>query len=1007
MRSPRRTCLYQALATLLVASACVLGTFGQAQQQPNIVFILADDVGIGDLGPYGQTTIQTPAFNQLAAEGTRFTQMYSGAPVCSPSRAILMTGLHNGRHVNGNGVNLRDENVTVAETLRSAGYRTGGFGKWHLGGSGASLPTNQGFDEYYGILGGVAAWDHFAPTMQRLTSAAPSTIINEANRGGFTDDLVGAEAAQFIRDGATGGEPFYAQVNFQLAHFDMEVPELEPYTINQPWPESRKIFASMISRLDRLVGNLVAAVDDPNGDGDSSDSIADNTLIVFASDNGTHIEPQNCCLGNHGPDIGVFSDDPHDPEFFDSNGQYRGWKRDLYDGGIKTPFLARWAGTVAAGATNDTLFGDFADFLPTAAELAGTSAPIGVDGVSYAHALTGVPSPTDQTKDFQYFEGGGSIGGIPTNPARRGLISDGMKAIQFANGAIELYDLEADPTESNNLYASQQALADEMIAIAVAEDRGPVGYSSLAATSDYVDTAFWAGSGTPGRNTIATITGAAGPTSEVFARTPVEALGVEIGDGVTPVRLVALPGRNVATQNGTRVNPLGTLRIEEASVSTNRRVELLGGTLAGRGDIAGNLLNDGLVTPDGATATPPDVPVGPNPALRFDFTGVQDDAPLTATSLLDPALTVVAGFDYGPGTQPRSAGPDGFTGSDQGNEFNAGGFNTGSLAGAIAAGDYLGYTVQPVAGFEMELQRVSFDLWRNGGNAANDYAILTSLGDFTAGSELGQLNNVSDQGAASERTFAAAPRNAIATEDAVEVRLYGWNANDDLANTHITAVALDATFTLTAPAAGEADPIAGQVRLDGNYVQTADGVLTIDIAGTTPGDGYDQLSITNTAHLDGTLEVSLAGGFTAQAGDAFDVLEAATIEGTFANEDLPALPGGLLLVTQYEANAVAVVVGGVSGDYNYDGVVNAADYTVWRDTAGATGNALPADGDGNGVVDSADLQVWQVNYGTSSQTVSRLELTIPEPSGFAVAGLSVIMLGAFRPERTPVSLVRD
>ncbi|MEM8866597.1 MAG: sulfatase-like hydrolase/transferase, partial [Planctomycetota bacterium] len=206
---------------------------GHALAKPNIIFILSDDVGIGDLGPYGQQVIQTPNLDQMASEGMRFDQMYSGAPVCSPSRAILMTGLHNGRHVNGNSIRLQADNVTVAEVLKSAGYQTGGFGKWHLGSNGTALPTQQGFDDYYGILGGVAAWDHFAPTMQRLSSTAPGTVVNEPNNGGFTDDLVGAEAANFVRNNAQSGQPFFAQVNFQLAHFDMEVPELEPYTVNQ------------------------------------------------------------------------------------------------------------------------------------------------------------------------------------------------------------------------------------------------------------------------------------------------------------------------------------------------------------------------------------------------------------------------------------------------------------------------------------------------------------------------------------------------------------------------------------------------------------------------------------------------------------------------------------------------------------------------------------------------------------------------------------------------------
>lgn len=1158
----------------LIAAATIVVILGygagiDAAERPNIVFILSDDVGIGDLSPYGQQTIQTPHLEQMAATGMQFSQMYSGAPVCSPSRAILMTGLHNGRHVNGNGINLQDGNETVAEVLQSAGYKTAGFGKWHLGGSGASLPTNQGFEDYYGILGGVAAWDHFAPVMQRLSSAAPNTVVNESNNGGFTDDLVGAEAAQFIRDNAHSGQPFYTQVNFQLAHFDMEVPELEPYTVNQPWPESRKIFASMITRLDRLVGDVIAAVDDPNGDGDTEDSIAENTLIVFASDNGTHIEPQNCCKGNHGPDLGVFSDDAHDPEFFDSNGQYRGWKRDLYDGGIKTPFIARWAGHIAPGSVNNNFFGDFADFLPTAAELAGTDAPVGIDGESYLHALVGTSSPTDFEKEFQYFEGGGSIGGIPIVPARRALIRNGLKAIEFTNGVIELYDLTSDPTESNNLFGTMSATAQEMIAIATEQDGGQISYRTHR-TGDYFDqSTSWQEGNAPNANSIVHIDGNGRVASELFVDSDASVLGMDIGDSTAPIRLTVLPRQVVSATNGLRVREDSELRLEQASVVTHRRVELFGGKLSGAGAVRGTLVNRGIVAPDAMRSAPPSRPTPPNAAVQFDFTGVQDDAPLNNTSQLHPNLNLVAGFDFGPGTQPRSAGPDGFTGSDNGNEFNAGGFNTTSLSGAIAADDYLSYTVQAVPGFEMLVESASFDLWRNGGNAANDYAILssldgfvsgsewaqlnnvtsaglaslqsfvgtyaggllasdpveirlygwnandslasthitdvrlnatfvrtgtndaldfnfagvqddspltqtliqdprlevlqgfqygpgtqprssdgtngtdagdefnasgfqtnslteaisagdfltytvqavegfdlsidsvsynlwrngvnaaqdyaimTSLDGFTAGAELSQLGNVTTSGAASEQTYTAFYTGGSVTADPVEIRLYGWNAGDNLASTHITAVSLDATFTLSGSGANFGETSGseiGQINLEGNYLQLASGILSFDVGEQADLLAHDQLSVTGSATLDGLLEISLIDGYQPTSGDSFELLAAGNIEGEFAAASLPELAGGLYFDLIYNATSVVLAVSGIAGDYNYDGIVNAADYTVWRDQLGTSGLALPADGDGNGVVELADYGIWKTNFGSQVLSALGTQGNVPEPA---------------------------
>ncbi len=1087
---------------------------------PNVIFILADDVGIGDLGPYGQQTVQTPHLDQLAADGLTFNQMYSGAPVCSPSRAILMTGLHNGRHTNGNGVALQAGNVTVAEVLKTQGYATGGFGKWHIGSGGQALPTNQGFDEYYGILDGVAAWDHFNPNMQRLTSAAPNTVVIEPNNGGFTDDLVGAEAAQFVSTHAQSGQPFYAQVNFQLAHFDMEVPELEPYTINQSWPESRKIFASMITRLDRLVGEVVAAVDDPNGDGDTSDSVADNTLILFASDNGTHIEPQNCCKGNHGPDLGVFSDDPHDPEFFDSNGPYRGWKRDLYDGGIKTPFIARWAGTVAPGQVNETFFGDFADFLPTVAELSGAETPVGVDGESFAHVLDGTSSPDDFVKEFQYFEGHGTLGGLPSPSPRRALIRDGYKAIQFNNGSIEIYDLVNDVSETNNLYAQNQALANEMIALATEQDGGQVQYRTWLSGDYFHQPEGWAELAAAGANSIATLRGDGSGPRELFVDRDTPVLAVEVGGGPEPVRLVVLEDQSLSSPSGVRVRPGGELRLEQAAVSARKRVELHNGSLTGRGTVTGTLLNSGRVAPDGASSDPPPPPL-PDKALVFDFTGVQDDAPLTATSFQDLLLSLDAGFDFGPGTQPRSSGPDGWTGSDAGNEFNAGGFNTGSLASAIAADDYLGYTVspapgfellledvgfnlwrnggnaandyailtsadgfsagaalaqlngvttqglssqqtfeavlsgprfvsgplevrlygwnandnlasthvnavtlggklvvtgavdaidfdftgvqddapltqtsvlhpnltlvsgldygpstqprsagpdgltstdagnefnaggfdtaslvaaiaaedyltftvQPVAGFEMTLRSVTFNLWRNGGNAANDYAILTSIDGFSSGQDLGQLNDIFDAGLANQHDFTAYYGGGQAVTDPVEVRLYAWNANDFLASTHVNAVSLDAAFSLAGGAIaainGVGDAPIGVIDLDGDYVQSPEGTLQIDVGGTQAGVDYDQLTIAGDAHLDGTLEVALldVGGttFSPEPGDGFEVI---TVEGQltggFSTLAAPPLSAGLVWGIEYTPSA-ATLFATYPGDFDFDGDVDVAD----------------------------------------------------------------------------------
>lgn len=1164
----------------VVLLLCMLGHVliesASGADKPNIVFILADDLGIGDIGPYGQQTLQTPNLDQLAGKGMRFLQMYSGAPVCGPSRATLMTGLHNGRHRNGNGVPLQAGNVTVNETLKSAGYQTGSFGKWHLGSSGASLPAQQGIDEFFGIFGASQSWDHYQPTMQRMSSDAPSTVVTVNNNGGYTDDLVAAEAAQYIRAKAQTDQPFFTQVNFQLVHFDMEVPALEPYTVNQPWDLSRKIFASMVTRLDRLVGDVVSAVDDPNNDGDTSDSIADNTLIIFASDNGTHIEPFPAQQEQHGPDLGVFGAEPHDPEFFDSNGQYRGHKRDLYDGGIKTPFLARWDGVIQPGSVNHDLFGDFSDFLPTAAELAGVDSPVGVDGESYAHVLKREEAgPRDYERPFLYFENGSRIA----------LVRNGYKAIRNG-GSIELYDLLEDPSESNNLYNSMRELGDEMIAIAVSQDGGEIGYFTNGSSGSYSEPAGWNGGSVPGANSIVSLQG----EGDLLANGAVNVVGLEIGGGPAPTNFIVNPGSSLSAQNNVRVLEGSQLRLEQTTAALGKRLELFGGSLKGSGDVVGSVVNRGNLSPDGATSgpvVPP--PQAASEALVFDFTGVQDDAPLTQLSVLHPHLQLTAGFAYGLGAQPRSAGPNGSSSTNAGNEFNAGGFDAGSLSGAIAADDYLTFTVQAVGGFEMHLRGVSFDMWRNGANAANDYAILTSLdgfvagqqigelnnlttsgqgsqltfaatrggvettadpvevrlyawnandglanthvndvrldalfvragaddaldfnfsgvqdtqplsaalvqnprltlvegfqygpgaeprnadgntnldagdefnasgfdasslsgaiaGDdyltytvrpvdgftmqlgsvsydlwrngpnaatdyaimtsidgFTAGSELSQLNNVTGEGAASQQTYTGLYSGGLSVTGPTEIRLYAWNAGDELANTHITAVSLDATFSL-APQSQEADPLTGRVTLNGDYLQLAEGVLTLDVSDEIPGDEHDQLVVSGHATLDGMIIVRFSDDFDYQPGDRFEFLTADAIVGQFAEELLPALAGGFTLSLQYEEQAVTLVVGGVAGDYNLDGVVDAVDYAVWRDSIGQTGVGLAADGDRSGVVDQADFQVWRNNYGQSAAELTNAS-QVPEPAsslmGFAVPALLFIpRSNANRPDAT-------
>ncbi len=365
----RRMCF--ALFLGLIAHAAV---GAEAQTRPNIIFILADDLGYGDLGCYGQKLIQTPRLDRMAAEGMRFTQFYAGSTVCAPSRSVLMTGLHLGHtRVRGNaGANntraqmLRDEDVTVAEVLKTAGYATGLVGKWGLGLPGdEGLPNKQGFDSFFGFLSQVHAHNHYPDYLWRNEQKMP--LANEvtavgANVGGYATkrvqyagDLFAAEALAFLEKHRD--RPFFLYLALTVPHANnertrtlgdgQEVPDYGPYA-DKDWSDPHKGQAAMITRMDRQIGDVLDRLKDLGLD--------EKTLVLFSSDNGPHQEGGNKI------------------EFFDANGPLTGFKRSLTDGGIRVPFLARWPGKIKAGAVSSHV-GYFGDMMATFAELAGADAP--------------------------------------------------------------------------------------------------------------------------------------------------------------------------------------------------------------------------------------------------------------------------------------------------------------------------------------------------------------------------------------------------------------------------------------------------------------------------------------------------------------------------------------------------------------------------------------------------------------------------------------------------------
>ena len=409
---------------------------------PNIILIVADDLGYGDLGVYGQRNITTPVLDQLAADGMRFTNHYSGSTVCAPSRASLMTGLHTGhtpvrgnREVKPMGQHpLPDESVTIAEVLKGAGYRTALIGKWGLGAPDSTgEPNKQGFDYFFGYLCQRHAHNFYPEFLFRNTERVPlDNVVAEPKREDgagvavkrvqYSHDLIAQEALDFIDRSKDG--PFFLALTVTIPHANneagkagMEVPDLGAYA-DKDWPAPQKGLAAMITRLDTDIGRLLARLEEHG--------IAGDTLVMFTSDNGPHREGGN------------------DPDFQDSNGPLRGIKRDLYEGGIRVPLIVRWPGRVAAGAVSGHVSA-FWDYLPTFAELAGVQPPEGIDGISFVPELMG--RPAEQPKhDFLYWEF--HEGKATAQAARMG----DWKGVRLSpSAALELYNLAEDIGERNNV----------------------------------------------------------------------------------------------------------------------------------------------------------------------------------------------------------------------------------------------------------------------------------------------------------------------------------------------------------------------------------------------------------------------------------------------------------------------------------------------------------------------------------------------------------------------------
>ncbi|MFR9524522.1 MAG: arylsulfatase [Rikenellaceae bacterium] len=463
------------MKTLMTLAAAAVASTGLTscsenlapQSKPNVIFILVDDLGYGDLGCYGQTKFATPNIDKLAASGVLFTQNYAGNTVSAPSRCALMTGQHSGngdirgnRELPGEGqLGIAESTLTVAELLKSQGYATGAFGKWGLGSPGSSGdPNNKGFDEFFGYNCQRQAHRYYPEHLWHNQTK----VMLEGNEGfkektTFAPDLIQQQALNFIE--ANKENPFFAYVAIVQPHAEILAQDDEhfemydgafeetPYISDKPGAnygdpdfdvkqycsqeKPHATFAAMISQVDEYVGQIMDQLEELG--------IAENTLVIFSSDNGPHLEGGA------------------DPDFFNSNGPFSGYKRSMTDGGIRLPLIASWRGVIEEGRTSDHITA-FWDFLPTMAQLTNAKAPANTDGISYLPTLLG--KGKQQQHDYLYWEHAGNVA------VRMGDWKGiKMKKSKRESGELRLYNITEDIAELNDVAAKNPEIAAQIEAI--------------------------------------------------------------------------------------------------------------------------------------------------------------------------------------------------------------------------------------------------------------------------------------------------------------------------------------------------------------------------------------------------------------------------------------------------------------------------------------------------------------------------------------------------------------
>ena len=449
------------LSLLVAAGVLAAPAIAPAATKPNVIYLMADELGYFEPGFMGGKTIQTPTLDRLAREGIIFKNLFAGSSVCAPTRCAFLTGKHSGHtsvRSNGGGTPLRAEEETIASMLKPLGYATGGFGKWGCGGRDSTgVPEKHGFDVFLGYYDQVHAHTYYPPYLIRNSEEVKLAGNNGGSQGQTYSHYVIHEAAmKFIRENGAAKKPFFAYLPYTPPHGNFDIPDTDPAWAlyrDKDWPEPARRYAAMVSLVDRQAGEILALLKELG--------IEKDTILMFSGDNGgadyfvSKEHPRGIHSANKHPATGV---------------EYRGKKGNLYEGGLRVPFFAHWPGQIASGRTSEHL-GYFPDILATVAELTGAKAPPGIDGISILPTLLGQAAKQRQ-HDYLYWEISG------WTAIRQGT----WRAVKPARAtAWELYDLAADPSESKDLASAKPEVLGKLTALAE-QAHEPVREGTFAST---------------------------------------------------------------------------------------------------------------------------------------------------------------------------------------------------------------------------------------------------------------------------------------------------------------------------------------------------------------------------------------------------------------------------------------------------------------------------------------------------------------------------------------------